>query len=229
MENKNNNTNDMITDDNIEIENIDKNDDNIELSSIKDDDNDDERILKLIQSQQNNEIKLFKINIQISSTKNIILQTECNKNTTILELKKIIMKELNKDNIDNIELQYNGNNMDNNSILSDYNIIDSKHLIKLLYTVQKSDASTWNVKRFESNNIETNGQTKTVNINPLTNYQRHIINDGIEERNPLDNCDCDCECNCDCNFDWNNCDNRMIGCTLIVIIVIIVFVVLVTI
>ena len=123
----------------------------IEMSSIKDDDDDERRILKLMKSQHNNGAKSFKVNIQISATENITLKTECNKDTVILDLKKIIMIELNKDNIDNIELQYQGDNMDNNSILSDYNITDSRHLIKLLYKVQNSNIIMNGIKKFASN------------------------------------------------------------------------------
>ena len=112
----------------------------IELSSMRDDDNEEERIAKLIQRQtDNNDSKcLFKINIQTSSKDTKTLDTKCSKDTTIKRVKEIIMDELKKDNIDNIELQYKGNNMDNDSILEDYNIIDSKHLITVVHKVKDS-------------------------------------------------------------------------------------------
>ena len=136
--------------------------DDVELSSIKDSDTDGERMRKLIQknlqkkdnideiNQNSNHSSesgvdpfipvinaAFKINVQVSQTETITLKTECKKDVRVLELKDIIMKELNKETI-NITLQYNDENMDDNKTLNDYNILDSHHIIMLKYNVQTS-------------------------------------------------------------------------------------------
>ena len=89
--------------------------------------------IELSSMRDNAHTKSFKINIQTESKGIKTLKTKCSKYTTIKRVKQIIIHELNKNNIDNIELQYNGNSMDNDSILADYNIVDAKHLIELKY------------------------------------------------------------------------------------------------
>ena len=196
LQNTNENNDDNILHDNVELSSIKDSDndnermlklielqnkerkgnDNNELSSIKDDDNDDARILKLIKKQENSNIKLFKINIQISTTETVTLKTECSQYTTIEGVKRIIVDELNKDNIDNIQLQYNNDKMDNNHTLLDYNITDSKHLIKLAYNVQKSNAFVDGFNSFKKfvSDVDmairqTNSQLTSNEINGISN------------------------------------------------------------
>ena len=62
------------------------------------------------------------------------------------------MEERDIDNISNIELKFNNNLMENTKKLSDYNIIDNKHLIYLIFNVQKSSkfSSKDNISHFVS-------------------------------------------------------------------------------
>ena len=81
---------------------------------------------------------LFKINIQIKANYIVTLNQECSDNTKILDLKTIILTERNYNDLSSIVLKYKGITMENDKTLRDYNIIDSKHIIKLSFNVKES-------------------------------------------------------------------------------------------
>ena len=107
-----------------------------ELSSINENDNDSRRILKLMKIQDtNNKLDTFKINLQVTATETITLETKVTKYSTTKDVKDIILNELNKNDI---ILQVNGEDMQDNLTLNDYNINDSRHLIRMIVKVKDS-------------------------------------------------------------------------------------------
>ena len=81
---------------------------------------------------------LFKVNIQINANDIITLNELCSEKTNILDLKEILLKERNLNDLSSIVLKYNDITMENDKILKDYNIIDSRHIIKLIFSVKPS-------------------------------------------------------------------------------------------
>eukprot|EP01084_Bolivina_argentea_P076109 137902_1 len=80
------------------------------------------------------ETSSFGINIKINEVEIITLETFCTASTIVSDLKKIISRERNIPNWDNIELKCNGNEMNNNHSLAVYDVICDKHLIYLTIT-----------------------------------------------------------------------------------------------
>ena len=110
---------------------------------------------------------LFQINIQRNANTVITLKQECSDNTKILDLKTIILKERNLKDLSSIVLKYNGTTMENDKTLSDYNIIDSKHIIKLIFTVKQS-THVGPIKKYSF--IKDDNPTVNSNYNTLPLY-----------------------------------------------------------
>ena len=99
----------------------------------------------------------FPMNIQINAKDIITLNKLCTKNTSIIELKSIILNERNLNDLTVIVLKYNNIIMENEKSLQDYNIMDSKHIIKLSFNVTESkEAGESEQNAFITHNSETN-------------------------------------------------------------------------
>lgn len=82
--------------------------------------------------------ELFQVNIHSGMNETFTLHELCSTNTTIIELKQLIMKQKSLSDINIFQLKYNNELMDNTKTLSDYNITDNRHLIQMLFIVQES-------------------------------------------------------------------------------------------
>ena len=89
----------------------------------------------------------FLVNIQINANDIITLKELCTEMTTILDLKTIILKERNLNDLSSIVLKYNDITMENDKTLNDYEITDSRHIIKLIFSVKES-THTGPVKKY---------------------------------------------------------------------------------
>ena len=85
----------------------------------------------------------FNVNIQSRANEIHTLNELCTSKTTIFQLKYMIMHDDRYDNISDInsfKLKYNNIVLLNDNNLEFYGIIDSRNIIKLYFTVTKSDA-----------------------------------------------------------------------------------------
>lgn len=80
----------------------------------------------------------FQVNIHAGINDTFTLKDECKMGTTILEVKQKIMKQKKLKDINNIQLKYNDEIMENTKTLGDYDITDNRHLILMSVMVQKS-------------------------------------------------------------------------------------------
>ena len=81
----------------------------------------------------------FPVNIRINANDVITLKELCTSQTDILSVKQIIINEQKlNNNINDIKLKYNNIFMDDDKMLSDYNIYDSRHIITLYFNVTGS-------------------------------------------------------------------------------------------
>ena len=80
----------------------------------------------------------FPVNIQSGANETFTLNTLCSVNTTIKELKDIIINERGLENGQNFTLKYNGKVMQDNETLGSHNINDYRHLILMIYQVRAS-------------------------------------------------------------------------------------------
>ena len=99
----------------------------------------------------------FCVNIQINPNNIITLKTLCSPDILIYDLKKIILKELELNNIDRIGLKFNGQFMENTNTLKDYNITDTKHIIQLFFAPNDANQKDFDNAKFSfiSDDIDT--------------------------------------------------------------------------
>ena len=125
-------------------------------------------------------LESFKVNIQKSKTETISIENPwINENIEVKQLKHLIRFNQNmKDNV-KFDLVYNNIKMNDEYRLKKYNIIDSKHLIKMIIKVDKSESySLNNIKQIKKDNIyvATQKQIESItNMKKLVNVHKKSI------------------------------------------------------
>ena len=107
----------------------------------------------------------FKINLQTSKSNTITIKNDkINKNLEIWMLKYMIRIEMKLKYNVKFDLMYNDVKMNDDKILNDYNINDSKNLIKLVIHVDKSS-------EFKAKDIKTNNDMLIITKKQIESFK----------------------------------------------------------
>jgi len=121
----------------------------------------------------------FLVNIQAGAYDTFTLDTKCSVNTTIQELKDIIIRERGLEKGQDFTLKYNGNVMENHQTLGSYNINDYRHLILMISQVGPSNEANTSTALTQSNFA---GNNNTSNNNSSANPGDYNALTSIEEQ-----------------------------------------------
>ena len=145
----------------------------------------------------------FPVNIRINVNDIITLKQLCTSQTKIVTIKQIIINEQELNNINDIKLKYNNIFMDDNKMLSDYNIYDSKHIITLYFNVTGSNVRNKNTKKYSFFSDTNDGNNGFQNDNYNSSLWSMSVVDPLLKP-PNNNCNNCCdnfkECLYDCYF-----------------------------
>ena len=123
--------------------------------------------------------EMFNVNLQINPNETIMLTTKVNGRTSVTELKEIIMNERDILNINDFDLKCNLTNtiMEPNKELKDYDVIDGRHIIYLIFKVQKSNlykSEEAIINAFDTETTTTNPFGRLDILDPLDKHKCYV-------------------------------------------------------